>query len=76
VAEPEVDVTWEAATHLVPSDGMPAWAGPDANAEPSTQLAGGTPLVVAERVGEWARVEAENGWTGWVDSRTLQERRA
>ena len=79
VAEPETEaeaeVTWADATHLVPADGMPAWAGPDANAAPATQLAGGTPLVLAERVGDWARVEAENGWTGWVDSRTLEERR-
>jgi CRP-like cAMP-binding protein len=77
VAEPEAEaeVTWAEATHLVPPDGMPAWAGPDANAAPATQLAGGTPLVLAERVGDWARVEAENGWTGWVDSRTLEERR-
>ena len=75
VAEPEVEVTWDAATHLVPAEGMPAWAGPDANAAPAAQLAGGTPLVVAERVGDWARVEAENGWTGWVNSRTLEERR-
>ena len=75
VAEPEVEITWDAATHLVPAEGMPAWAGPDANAAPAAQLAGGTPLVVAERVGDWARVEAENGWTGWVNSRTLEERR-
>jgi CRP-like cAMP-binding protein len=75
VAEPEVEITWDAATHLVPAEGMPAWAGPDANAAPAAQLAGGTPLVLAERVGDWARVEAENGWTGWVNSRTLEERR-
>ena len=73
--EVEVEVTWAAATHLVPADGMPAWAGPDAKAAPAAQLGGGTPLVVAERFGEWARVEAENGWTGWVHGGALEERR-
>jgi hypothetical protein len=76
VADPEVEVAWAAATHVVPADGMPAWAGPDAKAEPTAQLGGGTPLVVAERVGDWARVEAENGWTGWVQGGALEERRA
>jgi hypothetical protein len=74
VADPEADTGWPAATHRVPAPGLPAWAGPDAKAEPTAQLAGGTLLVVAERVGDWARVEAENGWTGWMDSRTLEER--
>jgi hypothetical protein len=74
VADPEADAGWPAATHRVPASGLPAWAGPDPKAEPTAQLAGGTLLVVAERVGDWARVEAENGWTGWMDSRTLEER--
>jgi hypothetical protein len=75
VADPEApSIAWAAATHVVPADGISAWAGPDAKAAPVAELAAGTPLLLAERVGDWARVEAENGWTGWVNGQALEER--
>jgi len=55
----------------VPTEGMAAWTQPDANAQPETQLGGGTDLVIIERTGAWAHVMAENGWKGWVDDRLL-----
>jgi hypothetical protein len=36
-----------------------------------TPLAGYLDLMVVQRVGDWARVVASNGWTGWVDARLL-----
>ncbi|MCU1454807.1 MAG: hypothetical protein JWN46_2953 [Acidimicrobiales bacterium] len=58
-------------THWVPAPGLAAWAHPDASQPPSVQLA--PPLVVrlVERAGGWARVDTENGWTGWVDGARL-----
>ena len=59
-----------APTHAVPPEGMTAWATPDPQAS-SVMLAGGLPVAIAERAGDWARVVASNGWTGWVDGRRL-----
>jgi RsiW-degrading membrane proteinase PrsW (M82 family) len=59
-----------APTHHAPAEGLAAWASPDP-AGPSTPLAGGLPLEIAEAVGDWAQVRASNGWTGWVDGRRL-----
>ena len=39
-----------------------------------TPLNGGLDLMVLQRVGDWARVAAINGWTGWVDARLLVPR--
>jgi SH3-like domain-containing protein len=36
-----------------------------------TPLAGGLELQVVQRIGDWAKVVAVNGWTGWVDARLL-----
>jgi RsiW-degrading membrane proteinase PrsW (M82 family) len=58
-------------THAVPPGGQPAWASPDPASAPVATLAPGLDLVVAERAGDWARVVAANGWTGWVDGRRL-----
>ncbi|MBM4409442.1 MAG: PrsW family intramembrane metalloprotease [Chloroflexi bacterium] len=59
-----------APTHLAPPDGLQSWDQPDAS-RPMTLLAAGLPLVVVQRVGDWAQVRAVNGWTGWVDGRRL-----
>ncbi len=59
-----------APTHRVPPEGMQAWTAPDP-AGPPIDLGGGLPVAVAERLGDWARVVASNGWTGWVDARRL-----
>ncbi len=61
-------------THLVPGEGMAAWAAPDPTRAPMVTLAGRLELVVVERAGDWARVAAVNGWTGWVDGRRLVQR--
>lgn len=59
------------ATHRVPAGGMPAWAAPDPSRPPVVNLAANLDLRVAERAGDWARVVASNGWSGWVDARRL-----
>ena len=58
-------------THLVPAGGMAAWAAPDPAHAPMVSLGGLLELVVVERAGDWARVVAVNGWSGWVDGRRL-----
>lgn len=59
------------ATHTVPPTGIRAWAEPNATLPPIADLAGGIELRLLERLGDWAGVEASNGWTGWVDARLL-----
>jgi hypothetical protein len=61
-------------THVVPASGLLAWVHPDPDEEPTAQLAAGVELRVVAESGAWARVEAANGWTGWVDGRALQAR--
>lgn len=63
-------------THTVPGSGMRAWATPDPSQEPVATLGAGLELQVVERRGQWAQVEASNGWTGWVDGNLLVERPA
>jgi RsiW-degrading membrane proteinase PrsW (M82 family) len=59
-----------APNHYVPPEGLPSWAVPDP-AGTVTPLAGGLPLQVDNRLGDWAHVRASNGWVGWVDGRRL-----
>lgn len=61
-------------THRVPDQGMAAYAAPDPSLSAVVTLDGRLPLIVAERAGDWARVEADTGWTGWVDGRRLVPR--
>lgn len=63
-------------THVVPQGGLPAWAAPDGSQPPAANLAPGTELQAVEWQGAWARVEAANGWTGWVDGGQLAQRGA
>jgi hypothetical protein len=58
-------------THVVPMSGLRAWAAPDPGASVLADLQAGLPLRVVGRAGEWGQVQAENGWTGWVDARRL-----
>lgn len=58
-------------THLVPPGGMQAWAVPDPGTPVIATLDPGLPLQVVEIAGDWGRVVASNGWTGWVDARRL-----
>ena len=59
-----------APTNLVPPEGAPSWQAPDP-AGPVTPLAGGLPVQVVARIGDWAQIRASNGWMGWVDGRRL-----
>ncbi len=61
-------------THRVPDEGMAAWAAPNPSLPPIVTLGGRLDLLVVERAGDWARVVAVNGWTGWVDGRRLVPR--
>jgi hypothetical protein len=53
---------------------MQAWSAPNPALAPTTSLAAGLDLAIAERAGDWAKVVAVNGWTGWVDARRLAPR--
>ena len=53
---------------------MAAWAAPDPSLPVSVTLAGQLEVAVVERSGDWSRVVAVNGWTGWVDGRRLEAR--
>ena len=57
-------------THRAASMGQQSWDQPDPS-RPMTPLAGNLDLQVVQRIGDWARVVASNGWSGWVDARLL-----
>jgi hypothetical protein len=57
-------------THVA-GQGVRAWAAPDPTQPPVVDLTPGTELRLLEAAGAWARVDAVNGWTGWVDARLL-----
>jgi RsiW-degrading membrane proteinase PrsW (M82 family) len=59
------------ATHLVPASGLPAWSRPDVTTTVMGHLAAGTEVQEIERAGVWAHVLTHQGWSGWVDARTL-----
>jgi hypothetical protein len=60
------------ATHRVPPGGMPAWSNPDPRLTPQFRLDPWLDVMVVEAVPSgWARIQASNGWTGWVDGRLL-----
>jgi hypothetical protein len=60
-------------THVVPTEGLPAWSGPDGSAPPAANLDPGLDVMVLERRGEWAQIRCSNGWEAWVDGRRLLE---
>ena len=57
---------WQ-ASHRVGAIGAPARQTADASAAPTATLQPGTLVRLIERSGAWVRVDAENGWSGWVD---------
>lgn len=59
------------STHVVPDGGLPAWGSPDAGTASIETLNPGLPVKLLQRLGDWAQIEASNGWTGWVDGRRL-----
>jgi putative serine protease PepD len=58
-------------THLVPAGGIAAWNAPDPASPAAVLLPARVELVVETTYGGWAQVRAQNGWSGWVDSRHL-----
>jgi len=58
-------------THVVPTEGLPAWAGPDGSAPPAANLDPGLDVMVLEEQGSWAQIRCSNGWEAWVDARRL-----
>ena len=60
-------------THVVPAEGLPAWAGPDGSTPAAANLDPGLDVMVIERRGEWAYIRCSNGWEAWVDGRRLVE---
>lgn len=58
-------------THRIAAAGQTAWPAPDPGLPPVVTLAALLEVRLAEQTGEWARVVASNGWTGWVDVRLL-----
>lgn len=60
------------ATHTSPAGGLDAWSEP-APGPAAAHVDAGVALAVVERRGDWARVIADNGWSGWVDGRRLGE---
>ena len=60
-------------THVVPTEGLPAWAGADGATPPAANLDPGLDVMVLERRGEWAQIRCSNGWVAWVDGRRLVE---
>jgi hypothetical protein len=58
-------------THVVPTEGLPAWAGPDGSAAPAATLDPGLDVMLLEQRADWAHVRCSNGWEAWVDARRL-----
>jgi hypothetical protein len=58
-------------THAVPSEGLPAWSGPDGSGPPAANLDPGLDVMVLESRGQWAHIRCSNGWEAWVDGRRL-----
>jgi hypothetical protein len=58
-------------THVVPTDGLPAWAGPEGSGAPAANLDPGLDVMLLESRDEWAHIRCSNGWEAWVDARRL-----
>jgi hypothetical protein len=64
--------TWS-PTHMVPVDGLSVWDQPDPSTEPREAIEAGAEVRLVQRRGDWAQVTGEDGWSGWVDARQLEE---
>src|SRR5262249_31723615 len=53
-------------THVVPTEGLPAWAGPDSSVPPAANLDPGLDVMVIETRTDWAHIRCSNGWEAWV----------
>jgi hypothetical protein len=70
-SSPVSPTTW-LPTHRTPAGGLDAYPAPDPAAGEPIRLDPGLQLRVEQTSGDWARVTASNGWTGWVDARRLE----
>jgi hypothetical protein len=60
-------------SHVVPTEGLSAWAGPDGSTPPAATLDPGLDVMLLDRRGDWAFIRCSNGWEAWVDGRRLVE---
>ena len=60
-----------AQTHVVPTEGLPAWLGPDGSVAPAANLDPGLDVMVIDVHADWAHIRCSNGWEAWVDHRRL-----
>ncbi|MGW6919004.1 YrhB domain-containing protein [Kitasatospora sp. NPDC054939] len=67
---PAAEPVWR-PTHQVPEGGMPAWPEPDPAGDPATRIDARVELRLLERRGDWAHIVCSNGWSAWVDGRTM-----
>jgi hypothetical protein len=58
-------------SHVVPTEGLPAWAGPDGSVAPAANLDPGLDVMVIDVHADWAHIRCSNGWEAWVDHRRL-----
>lgn len=53
---------------------MDSWPRPDPSVAAGPRIGGGLEVQVVDRLGDWAKVIFDNGWTAWVDGRLLVAR--
>lgn len=59
-------------THIVPSAGVSAYARPNHKTAPVATIDAGLKVRLINTQRTWSQVEFDNGWTGWVDTASLQ----
>lgn len=59
-------------THRVPAGGMDSWPRPDAQAPRGPRINEALAVQSTDRLGDWAKVVFDNGWSAWVDGRLLE----
>ena len=59
-------------THRVPAGGMDSWPRPDAQAPRGPRINEALVVQSTDRLGDWAKVVFDNGWSAWVDGRLLE----
>lgn len=69
-AKARTKAAWS-ATHLIPREGLYAYASPSPAAPSTGMFPGGAAVHQEERRGDWALVSLETGSAGWVDARRL-----
>jgi SH3-like domain-containing protein len=61
-------------THLAPAAGMAAWDTPNPAGAPVARIDPGVELQLLEISRDWAHIACANGWSAWVDARTMELR--